>query len=391
MIDPALVDRVSRCFVDQFGDAPAHVIHAPGRVNLIGEHTDYNDGFVLPCGINYGTVLAVGPRRDRRIVAVAADYGAARDDFDLSAPIVNRADADWTDHIRGIASIVIDRGHAIGGANIAIGGNVPQGAGLSSSASLGVAMAQALAALNGLDALNPTDFALIAQKSENDFVGTACGIMDQLASARAEAGNALLIDCRSLATRSVPLPADFAVLIVHSGVRRELAESKYNERRSQCEAVARHFGVTALRDVDLATLEAGQHALDPLVFRRARHVVTENARTLAAADALACGDIDTLGSLMAASHASMRDDFEITVPPVDALAAMLHAHIGGAGGARMTGGGFGGCVVAVLPKDMVARARAAVEHGYQTPDGAIPVMIEALPSAGASILPSALL
>lgn len=385
-IDTALIDRVTRCFSEQFGSAPEHVVHAPGRVNLIGEHTDYNDGFVLPCAINYGTVIAVGARNDSHIDAVASDYH--NEHVRLALPdIISRCDrADWTTHVRGIASVMAARGYGLGGANIAIGGNVPQGAGLSSSASLGVALAKALAVQNGLEDITLTDFALIAQQAENDVVGTACGIMDQLVSARAKAGSALLIDCRSLQTRDVMLPDDIAVLIVHSGVRRALAESKYNERRQQCEAVARHFGVRALRDIDLATLESGKAALDQLAFLRARHVVTENTRTLAASDALQNNDMATLGRLMEQSHISMRDDFAITVPPVDTLVALLQAEIGDAGGARMTGGGFGGCVVALLPKDAVGDTKAAVSKAYRTPSGEVPMIIEALPSAGVAMV-----
>jgi galactokinase len=386
-ISPDLIARVAQGFVDHFGTHPAHVVHAPGRVNLIGEHTDYNDGFVLPCAINFGTVIAIGPKDGTAIESVAMDYNNAQDQFDISMPMANRGDADWTDHVRGVVSVLLTRGHALDGAIVAIGGNVPQGAGLSSSASLGVAMANALAAQNSLKELSLTDFALIAQQSENEFVGCACGIMDQLVSARAEAGHATLIDCRSLTTTAIPIPADLTVLIVHSGVRRELAESAYNERREQCEAVATHFGVKALRDLDLKTLEGNAAALDPVAFQRARHVITENNRTLAAADALTRNDLTMLGHLMAESHASMRDDFEITVPPVDALVALIQSEIGTAGGVRMTGGGFGGCVVAVLPKSAMAKTRAAIESGYRTPAGAAPMIIEAEPSAGARILP----
>jgi galactokinase len=209
----------------------------------------------------------------------------------------------------------------------------------------------------------------LAQRAENDFVGCRCGIMDQLVSARGEAAHALLIDCRSLQATPVPLPAGLAVLIAHSKVRRGLVDSAYNERRAQCEAAARHFGVPALRDLDLAQLDAGAAGLDALTLRRARHVVTENARTTAAAAALAAGDLATLGRLMAQSHASMRDDFAITVPAIDQLVDVLQQSIGTEGGARMTGGGFGGCVVALLPQDRVPAATAAVAQHYRAPSG----------------------
>jgi galactokinase len=220
----------------------------------------------------------------------------------------------------------------------------------------------------GLDA---TAVALLAQRAENRFVGCQCGIMDQLVSARGEPGHALLIDCRTLAALPVPLPDDLAVMIVHSRVARGLVDSAYNERRRQCEVAARHYGVPALRDLELAQLLSGAQGLDHTVLRRARHVVTENQRTLDAADALAAGDLQRLGVLMAASHASMRDDFDITVPAVDQLVAIAQTAIGLEGGARMTGGGFGGCVVALLPQSSVGAVRAQIEREYRTPCGEI--------------------
>jgi len=263
---------------------------------------------------------------------------------------------------------------------------VPQGAGLSSSASLEVAIVQAFKTLQGLADLDPTDMALIAQRAENRFVGCNCGIMDQLISARGQAGHALLLDCRTLQARAVPLPAGVAVLIVNSRVRRGLVDSEYNLRRRQCEAAAQHFGVTALRDATPAMLARHGAALDPVVLRRARHVVTENQRTLDACDALAAGDLRRMGELMAASHASMRDDFEITVPPIDRLVEILQEAIGPAGGARMTGGGFGGCVVALLPQAQVAAVVAAVESHYRTPAGESAAVYVCRAAAGAGPL-----
>jgi galactokinase len=231
-----------------------------------------------------------------------------------------------------------------------------------------VAVLQALNHTQGLG-LGATEIALLAQQAENEFVGCQCGIMDQLISARGQAGHALLIDCRSLAARPVPLPADLAVVIVHSRVARGLVDSAYNERRQQCEAAARHCGVPALRDLDLAALQAGAAGLNPLTLRRARHVVSENQRTLDAAEALATGDLRALGVLMAHSHASMRDDFQITVPAIDQLVAITQSAIGDEGGARMTGGGFGGCVVALMPQQRVAAVQAAVARQYRAPGG----------------------
>jgi galactokinase len=364
-----LRDRVVASFTGAFGAAPALLVQAPGRVNLIGEHTDYNDGFVLPCAIDFHTLIAARPRDDALVRVVAADYGDAIDEFRLDAPITSHPDALWANYVRGVVSVLLGRGLALRGAELAISGNVPQGAGLSSSAALEVATGQVFKSLQGLADLSATQLALIGQQAENQFVGVNCGIMDQLISARGEAGHALLIDCRSLDAGAVPMPAGVAVMIVHSHVKRGLVDSEYNTRRAQCEAAARHYGVKALRDVDLAALERGAAGLDAVTLRRARHIVTENQRTLDAADALAQGDLQKLGVLMAQSHDSMRDDFQITVPAIDRLVEIAQHAIGPEGGARMTGGGFGGCVVAVLPVGRVDVVRAAIDANYRSPGG----------------------
>ena len=382
-----LLPRLAASFQNAFHAPPAVVVKAPGRVNLIGEHTDYNDGFVLPCAIDFHTLVAARPRNDVVVRVVVADYGDATDEFRLDVPIVPRADAQWANYVRGVVKVLLERGLALHGADLAVTGNVPQGAGLSSSAALEVAVGQAFKSLQGLDALSATDLALIGQQAENRFVGVNCGIMDQLISARGEAGHALLIDCRCLATQPVPLPAGLAVLIAHSKVRRGLVDSAYNERRAQCEAAARHFGVPALRDLTPAQLDAGAANLDDLTLQRARHVVTENPRTEAAAAALAAGDLPALGRLMAASHASMRDDFAITVPAIDQLVDILQQAIGTEGGARMTGGGFGGCVVALLPQERVATATDAVARHYRAPGGDAAEVWVCQAQAGAEAIP----
>ncbi len=364
-----LLANLTATFEASFQSPPELVVQAPGRVNLIGEHTDYNDGFVLPCAIEYHALIAARGRDDATVRVVAAEYGSALDEFRLDAPIVPRTDALWANYVRGVVKVLLERSVALRGANLAIAGNVPQGAGLSSSAALEVAVGQAFKSLQHLGALSATVLAQVGQQAENQFVGVNCGIMDQLISARGEAGHALLIDCRSLDARPVPLPAGVAVMIVHSRVKRGLVESEYNTRRRQCEAAARHYGVKALRDVDLPTLDARAGGLDALTLRRARHVVTENRRTLDAAGALACGDLVALGALMADSHASMRDDFEITVPAIDQLVAIAQQAIGPEGGARMTGGGFGGCIVALLPEAKVEAVRAAIAAQYRGPGG----------------------
>ncbi len=370
------VERATAAYIAAFGEEPHRVAYAPGRVNLIGEHTDYNDGFVLPCAIDRGTAVAIGDAADAMIAVTSADYGEG-DSFDPGQ--VFQAAPGWRTHVRAIAAVFRARGIAIGGARIAIAGDVPQGAGLSSSASLGVALA---AAFDRQGALDGTTLALIAQAAENDFVGCACGNMDQLIAAHGQANAALLIDCRSLATNPVPLPDDMAVLIVHSGITRGLVDSAYNERRAACEAVAAQLGVAALRDIDLPALQAAEPALDPLAYRRARHVVSENARTLAMAAALTASDWPIIAALMAASHASMRDDFEITLPQIDQLVATLAEATGGVGGARMTGGGFGGCVVALTHIDRIPALRDAA-MGHFAAVGRVPGLIHhCRPSGG---------
>ena len=371
-------------FITAFGAAPTLAVQAPGRVNLIGEHTDYNDGFVLPCAINYRTVICGSPRDDGQVRVVAADYADERDEFRLNAAIEPRPDRLWANYVRGVIKHLQEAGHGLRGADLAISGNVPQGAGLSSSASLEVATGQFFKALGGL-AIDPTELALIGQRAENRFVGCNCGIMDQLISARGEAGHALLIDCRSLATQSVAMPDGIAVVIINSNVQRGLVGSEYNTRRRQCEEAARFFGVKALRDVDLPAYEAKASSLDPVVARRARHIITDSQRAVDLATALPLGDMQCIGQLMADSHASMRDDFEITCPQVDALVKIVKDVIGGAGGVRMTGGGFGGCVVSLVPDRLVASVRATVSERYPAVTGLQPDIYVCQPSAGAGI------
>lgn len=378
--DPALVERCVSGFRDAFGRSPERVSFAPGRVNLIGEHTDYNDGFVLPCALPFGTVVAHAHRNDARVDALALDFNA-RDSFDPSSPPCAPT-GDWTNHVRGVVAGLPKFGLTAGGADIAFAGDVPQGGGLSSSASLAVALGLALAG----DQADRQALAKTAQWSEHHYVGCACGIMDQLASASCVAGHALLIDCRSLATRAVPMPDDAAVMIVHSGVSRELADSAYNERRAQCEAAARHYEVAALRDLDLADLEARRTGLDDIAFARARHVVTENARALAAADSLARGDLQALGTAMYASHVSLRDDFQVSVPAVDALVDVMANAIGPHGGARMTGGGFGGFVVAIVARSRMADVRDALAGHWAALGVAPPLALEVEASAGAYLV-----
>lgn len=373
--------NLAQRFEQAFGAAPALMARAPGRVNLIGEHTDYNDGFVLPAAISVESRIAASPRGDGVIRVVACDFGGAVAEWQVDAPFAPHRAEPWADYIRAMTASMVERGHALAGADIAVSGTVPKGAGLSSSASLMVGIGTALAALSGL-AIVPSDMARMAQAGECDHVGVRCGIMDQLASAAGRKDHALMIDSRSLDVRPVALPAGMEILIVHSGVERGLVEGAYNERRAQCEAAAAAVGVAALRDADLAMLERAR--LDPLTLARARHVVTENDRVLAAAEALVAGDLAAMGALMTASHRSMRDDFEITVPRIDTLVAELRALIGPEGGARMTGGGFGGAVVALCPADRADAVLAALT--YRKPNGTPPLVLRENACDGAGLV-----
>lgn len=374
--------RVSELFEASFGFKPATTVKAPGRVNLIGEHTDYNDGFVLPAAINYYTYIALAPRDDRQLHLVAYNFDNEACVVDLDAVQEHDGAESWPNYVRGVVQELRKKGFTLAGGDLYIAGNVPAGAGLSSSASLEIALIRAFLSLSG-EAVDPTQAALIGQAAENNFVGCNCGIMDQLISARGQENAALLIDCQDLSLRTVPVPADWEILIVHSGVKRGLVDSEYNQRREQCETAAAFFGQSSLRAVELPQLLAAEGKLDGLSFRRARHVLTENARTLAAADALAAGDLPALIKVMVESHASMRDDFNITTPAIDTLVEILLEAGAGNAGARMTGGGFGGCVVAVAPSTVIPQLTAAVEEHYQAKTGCVPTLIRAKASAGA--------
>ncbi len=363
-----LIKNVKDAFNSVLSYAPTHIVQAPGRVNLIGEHTDYNDGFVLPCAINYQTVVAAAKREDDLVRVVSVDYGNAVDEFDLTQDITFQQDKMWANYIRGVVKCLMERGFTFSGADISVSGNVPQGAGLSSSAALEVVIGQTFKVLYNLE-ISQAEVALNGQQAENEFVGCNCGIMDQLISAEGRENHALLIDCRSLETVPVSMPEDMSVVIINSNKKRGLVDSEYNTRRAQCEEAARIFGVPALRDVSIEAFEAKAAELDEMVAKRARHVITENDRTERAARALIAHDMKLMGELMAQSHASMRDDFEITVFEVDALVDMIKNVIGDKGGVRMTGGGFGGCIVALVPPALVDEVTATIEANYEAKTG----------------------
>ncbi|MEQ5225100.1 galactokinase [Proteus cibi] len=364
----ALINNVTRSFSSIFGYVPTHFIQAPGRVNLIGEHTDYNDGFVLPCAINYQMVVAAAKREDNTIRVIAVDYQNEVDEFSLDNTIEFLPNKMWANYVRGVIHFLQKDNYSFHGMDIAISGNVPQGAGLSSSAALEVAIGQTVKTLYQLP-ISQKEIALNGQKAENQFVGCNCGIMDQLISACGEENHALLIDCRSLETSAVTMPENGVVMIINTNKKRGLVDSEYNTRRQQCEEAARILNVSALRDATLEDLLAKKALMSEVVYRRARHVITENSRTLDAAEALRQGDLTTLSQLMMQSHHSMRDDFEITVNEVDSLVEIVKSVIGDRGGVRMTGGGFGGCVVALVTPDLVDKVVDSVKAQYEAKTG----------------------
>lgn len=358
-------------FSEKFHRTSELTVYAPGRVNIIGEHTDYNDGFVMPCAINYGTAVS-GAKRDDSVFRVYAADLEQFDEFRLDQPIEPNPAQKWTGYVRGVVKFVQESCPEFKqGADLVISGNVPLSAGLSSSASLEVAVGKFCQQLGNLP-LSNTQLALIGQKAENRFVGCQCGNMDQLISALGREDHLLMIDCRTLETKPTPIPHNVAVMIVNSHVKHDLVAGEYNTRRQQCEAAAKFFGVKALRDVSLDQFkqrEAELIALDADVAKRARHIVTENQRVLDAVTALEQGDLTRLGELMGQSHDSMRDDFEITVPEIDYLVELAQQAIGKTGGARMTGGGFGGCIVALAPQEKVEEVRKIIAENYQKQTG----------------------
>ena len=379
----SLSARLRTGFAEAYGAAPSIEARAPGRVNLIGEHTDYNDGFAMPVAIGPETRVAFRPEAGADLRVAALDFGES-DCFD-PATVSPHAESGWRNYVRGVVDELRRAGVAVPGGALAIAGSIARGTGLSSSASLEVALTHALHAAAG-QSWRALDIALLAQRAECGFPGVRCGNLDQIASAATTAGHALLIDCRSLALRQIPLPDDIAIRIVQSGVRRGLVDGEYNTRRAECERAAAFMGVAALRDADEAMLAAAQGGLDERAWRRARHVIGDNRRTREAAEALAADDLIATGRLMRESHLSQAADFAITVPHTDALAGLLNTAIGDEGGARQTGGGFGGAVVAIMRRARVETARNAVLANYRTPDGALPDVRVETPAAGAAVI-----
>lgn len=356
-------------FKEKFKCDPLMQAYAPGRVNVIGEHTDYNGGFVLPCAIKYGTAMAARENGSDMMRILACDIDGDYDEFKISDNIEKHADKLWVNYLRGMTMLIEKKfPRRVKGLDIAISGDIPLGAGLSSSASLEVTFGHLLSCAFGLD-IPLQEIALMGQAAEA-YIGMKCGIMDQTISACGTADHALRIDCKSLELTQVRIHESFVIMIINSNVKHQLVGSEYNDRRESCEKAASVLGVKLLRDADLDMLEAHKGDLDEVSYRRARHVITEDQRVLDASAALEKGDLKALASLMYASHCSMRDDFEITIPEIDGLVEIIRKALGDEYGAvRMTGGGFGGSVVAVVEPQNVEKVRAAVDAEYKKISG----------------------
>jgi len=372
--------KILEAFFANFGTPPSFLVRSPGRVNLIGEHTDYNDGFVLPMAINRAVWIALRPRSDSQVHIRSLDFDQAGQ-FDLES---FRRDKGWLEYVKGTAWALEDAGFSLAGWEGVLAGDIPIGAGLSSSAALEMATARAFTAISDLE-WDPAGMALLGQKAENDWVGLNCGIMDQMISASGRAGHAVLIDCRSLETTAVPLPPDSTVVVMDTATRRGLVDSAYNERRAQCEAAAAFFQVPALRDVTLSEFERCADELEPLIRKRAQHVVSENERTLQAVKAMQQGNAHRLGRLMAASHASLRDDFEVSSPELNTMVKIAQKQAG-CHGARMTGAGFGGCAVALVRSSLVETFADHVHQAYEAATQLTPSIYICQASDGSSLV-----
>lgn len=365
------------------------IFRAPGRVNLIGEHTDYNDGLVMPAAIGFYAWVAAG-KRDDRIVEAYSDHFDEKITLSLDA-LEGPPRRHWSDFIRGVAATVQKAGHKLAGADLVIQGEVPLGAGLSSSAALEVSTALALTTTSGVD-LPRLEMAKLCQAAEHEYVGTRCGIMDQFVAAFGAAGNALMLDCRSLAFQLLPVPHDLRLVVCNSMVRHELASGEYNRRRADCEEAVRILGqvlpnIRALRDVTLSDLERHRDVLTATIYRRCRHVITENQRVLDAAGALRSKDATQFGGLMYESHASLRDDYEVSCKELDLLVEFATSGRG-VYGARMTGGGFGGCTVNLVRTDCAEEFRVHISKAYENATGIVPDIYVCEPAQGAEPWPT---
>lgn len=381
---PNAVSLMRGRFMTLYGGT-ARLFRAPGRVNLIGEHTDYNDGFVMPAAIRFETLIAAGPRDDSKLRVYSEKFAEAQE-WELNS-IAPGPTGHWSDYVRGVAGVMQARGHKLRGANLVVHSTVPVGSGLSSSAAIEVATAFALMGISTLD-IPRAEVALICQQAEHEYAGARCGIMDQFISAHGRAGHALLLDCRTLGFEYVPVPSGVRIVICDTRVKHAVSGGEYNARRADCEAGVAHLRkylptVRALRDVSPQQLETHKLSLPEVAYRRCRHVVGEIARTIEAAEALKAGDLANFGKLMYQSHYSLRDDYEVSCRELDILVDIA-SQVKGVYGARMTGAGFGGCTVNIVDESAVPGFHLRITDEYKRAVGAEPnvYITEAADGAG---------
>ena len=372
-----------------YGRPPRWIVAAPGRVNIIGEHTDYNDGFVLPMAIERYTVIAAGrPAKDTKQIQLRSTCEDKPVTIDLARPLKPFPKGAWANYPTGVIAGFLACGLNPGGFDALIHSNVPLGGGLSSSAALEVATATLLETITGKK-LDPVEKALLCQKAEHDYAGMPCGIMDQFISVMGRENQVLLLDCRSRKPELVPMTdASVAVLIINTNVKHELTGSEYPARRKQCETAAKILGVPSLRDATPEALELAKGRMDEVVFRRARHVIGEIERTVHAAEGVRASNWPAVGQLMYASHASLRDDYEVSCHELDAVVEIAEAIgiPGGVYGCRMTGGGFGGCAVALVKSDAVVAISKKIAAAYKKKTGIEATIFVSRPAAGATVI-----
>ena len=383
-----LAADTAHLFSKTYGRPPRWIVAAPGRVNLIGEHTDYNDGFVLPTAIERYAVMAADKAADgKNVIEIRDVSGAEPAMIDLSIP-VKPGTPKWSNYPRGVVAGFLRRELNPGGLDVLLNSTVPLGSGLSSSASLEVCMATLVEAVTGRTIV-PVEKALLCQKAEHEFAGVPCGIMDQFISVMGRQNTLLLLDCRSHQTQLVPMndPA-VSLLIINSNVKHELANGEYAQRRAQCEAAVKILGVPSLRDATPEALENAKAKMDDVVFRRARHVIGEIERTVHAAEAIRASNWPAVGQLMYASHRSLRDDYQVSCKELDTIVEIAESMgmKGGVFGCRMTGGGFGGCAVALVQTELVEAISAKIVADYKKKTGIDPTIFVTRPAAGATIV-----
>jgi galactokinase len=382
-----LTTHITAEFQKHYGRAPRWIVAAPGRVNVIGEHTDYNDGFVLPMAIERYAIMAADSGAAPGNISIYDIHFKESATVDVSVP-VTKGSPKWSNYLRGVFCGFQNRGVKIPALDVAFMSTVPLGGGLSSSAALEVCTATLMEAATG-KAMDPVEKALLAQQAEHDFAGVPCGIMDQFISALGREGHLLLLDCRTRKTELVPMTdPSVELLVINTNVKHELSGGEYAERRAQCEEAARNLGVKSLRDVTAGQLEQGKDKLSELVFRRARHVVGEIERTVQAAASIRKSDWPKVGQLMYASHASLRDDYEVSCTELDVVVDIAESIglPGGVYGCRMTGGGFGGCCVALVKADCAEIISRQIAAEYHEKTNIEPAIFASRPAAGAMII-----